>query len=395
MENYCVLHNNATYAGGMLLLQSNVTVRHNNNSNTMPLLVENNKAIQDGGYIWSLNSIITIMDCNLHQNQALNGGGMILKNTTLRLFGNNNSNNTNHIPNIIQNNIADEWGGFLYAEYSKISIDNYYIQQNQAIEGGAMFLNHSILSLHNSMDNPIIIQENVANYNGGFICSIDAIISIVGVYHFQYNQAERGGVFFMDNTNLTLHGNNINRDSNKNTENNYNMPTIQRTIFDHNIVSLAGGVLFANHSNILIDSNYYTISHNEAEVGGAFCILNTSLSLLGNTDRTRPIVETSEGSFAMKHNRANSLSGIIYADSSILFLEQCNMDNNMAQAGAVIYISNTSLILSGHKDTTIPTIIENNIATKAGIIYSSNDANIQMLKGRLLFYNNFIQVCKG
>jgi hypothetical protein len=55
---------------------------------------------------------------------------------------------------------------------------------------------------------------------------------------------------------------------------------------------------------------------------------------------------------------------------------------------------NTSLSLSGHDDTTIPTVIENNRAS-VGIIYSANDINIQTLKGSFRFYNNFVEVRKS
>jgi predicted outer membrane repeat protein len=198
----------------------------------------------------------------------------------------------------------------------------------------------------------MIIQNNVASNEGGFIFSINSIITTVGICHFQYNQAEIGGVFFLDNTNLTFIDSSHNSEYNgKKKENNYNISTIQPTIFYYNIVSIAGGVLFARHSNITIQSSCYTISHNEAAMGGAFYILNTILTLVGNMDHTGPImiennvatddggviyalhdsmVQTSLGSFVMKNNRANIYGGIILADSSILFLEQCNMYNNMA-----------------------------------------------------------------
>jgi hypothetical protein len=101
-----------------------------------------------------------------------------------------------------------------------------------------------------------------------------------------------------------------------------------------------------------------------------------------------------KGSFVARNNKAHLSGGFVTAFNSNLYLEQCHCINNTAPYGAVMSMEHANLTLIGHDSPTIPTIIEENVATTLGIILALNNSNITTTSiGSFVFRNNSVEVC--
>ena len=89
----------------------------------------------------------------------------------------------------------------------------------------------------------------------------------------------------------------------------------------------------------------------------------------------------------IQNNLGIEAAGFLYAEDSIIDVQNYNIINNTAQMGGVMYIENTLMTLVGSMDLTMPTLYENNEAILGGVVYGSN-STIITTHGYFLFRNN-------
>lgn len=300
-NKYNIQNNKANIYGGVIyIVNSNFTLSGgtpatsiSTTTSTNDMIIQNNVAIESGGFIRSNTSNINIERYAIIANQAEFGGGAFyLENSILNLIGDSTTNN-----NIIQNNVATKsGGGMIYGINSTIMIRNYNIIRNQALlsSGGAFNLNQCKLTLISDDISSLVsnaVHSNIASSgSGGFIMSSHSIIDITQ-YNIYNNTAMDGGAIGMIHTKLNLIGKNSN-------EPNY---------IKDNIAINKGGYIVANYSYISIKQ--YNIIRNIAFRGGGFFIDNTIILLYGNTDNN-PLPTIYE------NNIANFSGGLLFSNSN-------------------------------------------------------------------------------
>jgi predicted outer membrane repeat protein len=286
IQEHRFIRNRADYGGVFAIYSSsNLTIEGRSDS-VIPTTMENNMASISGGAIFSDNSAIELSRCHIVNSTAEYGGVLYLYESQLTLQGGEYPT----MPTVWENNIAQVIGGVIYSYKSmihtasnagslvfrsnkalefeggvifaenstRIDLSRCHFENNTAKSGGGMILYDSSMILRDGSDNknlsrPIVIQNNMATKNGGFLESYRSDITI-HQYHFENNNANYGSVFCVDASNLTLVG-----------SSDVMMPTICK----NNGVNGTGGAIYAEYSNIATLSANLLLRNNIAMVGPA------------------------------------------------------------------------------------------------------------------------------
>jgi predicted outer membrane repeat protein len=133
------LNNVADTGGGMILIESTLDMWSNSTEKqyTQPILVQNNTATDDGGFIYANASILTIHQASFRNNSAYDGGVFYLEYSDLKLIGNNS--NLNQLPLVSENNTVTGSGGVIYASDGAtvvLSEGSFLLRNNMALEVG-------------------------------------------------------------------------------------------------------------------------------------------------------------------------------------------------------------------------------------------------------------------
>lgn len=366
---HCSFINNIANGGGMIIFQSNVTMMHNDTL-TSPLMIQNNKAVAAGGFLYAIGSMIHFQKLNFINNSAENGGTIYMLNSSLTLFGNNNDTSSNES----RNNQASSLGGFLYAYNSNIKVHNKFNYiNNTARYGGVFYLDYySKLTILGSADNndttlPNECRNNKASVDGGFLFAHNSSIEIQKLNYVNNSAEYYGGVFYLYFSNLMI----------LRSDNDTSSPNESR----NNIASADGGFLYAYTSTINVQKLNY-INNSAVNDGGAFYLYVTTLTLLGSDNDTLPNES--------RNNKASADGGFLFAYNSTIEIHKFNYIKNSAVNGGVMNIINTMLKIYG-TDNIIRSVsrIESNKAIINGGFISSSDSNIEIYKHN--FINNSAQ----
>jgi predicted outer membrane repeat protein len=337
------LNNTARLGGGMILFHSSLTLRTHSSSNEtfLPIIVQNNRASANGGFIEAYHSIVSIGQYHFKNNSAKFGGVFMITNTSLTLLGSSDpqrlmtfENNmaddsgglilardsssltTSNGSFLFQNNVATNSGGTIVAIHSFIELLNCHVVHNSARYGGGVLLFDSKLTLGTSSDNlshNVKIQNNMASANGGFVDAYNSSIMIDG-YHFRNNSAFDGGGFSITNTSLTLLDSNSDR--------------MVPILFEDNVATRLGGVIYA---------------------------------------RDNSLITTKNGSFMFRNNMAHENGGAFYANDSTIEIVNCNFRSNKARDGGAMILFSSCLTLRKTSDHPTSTVfLQNNSASNMG-----------------------------
>jgi predicted outer membrane repeat protein len=421
----CYFMNNmaGSGGGGIAVVGSNLHLRAWKDSNQSPFTIQGNHATGNGGFMEASNSIITIDQYHFKNNSAQYGGALFMWNTQLMLMGSSNhtipivfenniatvnggviNSNENSIiatsngTFMFRNNMASYAGGVLYGSSSTMELTNCYFMNNVAGSGGGgIFVVGSNLHLRawkDSNQSPFIIQDNHATVSGGFMDARDSIITI-DHYHFKNNSARVGGVLFMWNTSLTLIG-----------SSNHTIPIV----FENNIATASGGVIFARNNSIIATTNGTILFQNNMAIdtggvlyGSRTIIELTSCQFMNNLAgiggggiilfysnlHLKALNDCHQPPSMIQSNRATGQGGFMTVYDSSVTIGQYHFKNNSAEHGGVFHILNTSLMLVGCNDRKVQVVFEYNIATaQGGVIFARNKSIITTSKGDFLFRNN-------
>jgi predicted outer membrane repeat protein len=93
--------------------------------------------------------------------------------------------------------------------------------------------------------------------------------------------------------------------------------------------------------------------------------------------RLRVWNESQPSPISIQSNHATGYGGFLEAYNSINTIEQFHFTNNSAQYGGVFFIWNTSLMLVGSGNHTVPLVFRGNMATvDGGVIYATKNSII-------------------
>jgi predicted outer membrane repeat protein len=344
MMNCAFMNNTARSGGAMMVFDSMIGIIVHENQ-TIPSVVQNNIVNRSGGFIYAENSKIDMNNVNMKSNTATFGGAIVTYDSILKLIGSDNPK----LPTIVQNNLANRGGGFIEATNSTIELYNINMKSNTATFGGAIYASDSALKLIGS-DYPILptmVENNVANISGGFIYFKNSTLEMYSINMIN-NTAANGGAIVAFNSDLKLIGSDD--------------PTLP-TLVANNAANLDGGFINAYH--LMLEMYNINMKNNTAANGGAITIFDSALKLIGSDDPIFPTI--------VENNMANDSGGFIAAQNSTLIMYNINMKSNTATFGGAIVTYDSTLKFIGSDNPTLPTNVENNIANRnGGFIYALN-----------------------
>jgi hypothetical protein len=418
------------------MVQSNVTfydfIFMNGNGTSNPFYA-------NGGAIYVESSSIECWNCHFQNHTATYGGAMILFNSVLRMYAdhpniNSRSSSQNGttsatVKGLIQGNIANRSGGFLYADRSSIYLEYYDVRNNSASTGGAMILYDSVLrmnakhtninssfSLNETMTATGSIQNNVATMDGGFLNAVRSSIHLE-YYDVMNNSASTGSAMILFDSVLQMNA----KHTSINSSFSLNGTTTATGSIQNNVATMEGGFLNAVRSSIHLE--HYDVMNNSASTGGAMILfdsvlrvnakhstINSSFTLDGTMTATGSIqnnIAKMYGGFlyavrsslhleyyGVRNNVAQDAGGFLYGNEATIFISQSNFLRNKAGFGGAIYLDRSNATLVGNTDPSHPVLMENNVAGRAGgFLYCWNCSDFNATIGYFIFRRNTASVC--
>ena len=242
-------------------------------------------------------SNLTYSDNNFEWDQDPHGGAMRADSSSITidqcLFLNNNFFNSS----------IESWGGAIYANNTRLSINNSSFTRNSATTaGGAISANNSLVQITSSY-----FKNNLATEKGGAIHIIGPnTISSIRLYYCSFisNKADIAGVLYTAGNGIDI--------------------IINVSTFNSNKAKSTGGVLFAAGINnfVIVQSSLFTDNAAEYYYGGV-------LHITGNYSMVNILQSMFHGSAAYKTGGALNIEG----STSVILIDQSEFLNSKAQEG--------------------------------------------------------------
>ncbi len=230
------------------------------------------------------------------KNTSTGWGGVIFYNTPTG----NDSSKFSYCRFSYGKNAGMNRGALMIVNFPKIKISNSLFKNNQAMNGGAVYVLNSSISISQSA-----FYNNLANNNGGAVCCDSNANMKVTDCIFAYNQAtsEAGGIYcknaapvikstiLANNTSVvggaitcdTSHAKIINCLIVNNTANNAgglkisrSNPVLTNNTIAYNLSNTNGGGIFCAHSGPVLNNN--VLYNNSAVTSGSQVFIDDSLS---------------------------------------------------------------------------------------------------------------------
>ena len=285
-DTHITLRNNTKFTGNTAASGAGIyLVRSSGNNILLELTdsaIDNNTASSGGGGIFAYDGAqINANKASFNGNKAANGAGMYL-------YGLNNKVMAELTDSFIDNNIASDWGGGIFAyNGAEVKANNTSISNNKGGNaGGLLVWNNSSAELSNGSK---VSGNTATNGNGGGVYAINGTVTatdcdISDNDAGQYN----GGGICAQNSALTLEKNTLNRNKSK-----------------------SGGAIWMNASDAELTGN--TITHNTATGNGG-----------GIYSEQRSTIDLRTG--ALYNNHAGTAGDDIYLNNTTLILRPVGDD---------------------------------------------------------------------
>ena len=318
---YCQINNSrfsnnlSSLKGGAILSKSSCKLH------VTKTLFKANKAIYGGGSFFGLRSFASFGNCSFTDNVSFKGGALAADDSNVELlFTNFTKNNATEggafatngnlliFHCIMNNNTAHGHGGAGYIEEnSQINITTSNFWFDSALNaGGVLWVRESIVTITNSY-----ITFNWAGVSGGVIdAQFSSVICITHTTCFGNKiKGGKGGVLGAKrNTTVWLHSSEM--------QNNSARGCAVMWIDTSSVLEISDSLLDGNYADVL---------------GGAFCILNNSLSVIMNS--------------SFRRNTAYHAGSIVIRDG-VTYLENCTLTGNHGTVAGAITIASSDLKLS-------------------------------------------------
>ena len=314
-----------------------------------------NSAVIDGGALYSVDGRVEIERSTIKHNKALNGGAVNLYNSKISLK-----------ETVLNNNIATRTAGVLHCRSSSdVIVQASTLNNNTATRtAGALFSSESSVVVTGS-----ILNNNTAIVRAGVLESENSNVT-VDDSQLSGNNSTRGGVLYFSNSNIILRNSQMNH-SRANFLDfglggvlySFNSRLgIYKSLFHNNTAVKEGGVVYSRNSDVLINGSHF--SENIAICSGG--VVDTDN---GNT--------TIHDSFFMD-NHAFGVGGVLYSRNGSFTIDVSTFDGNFAQWGGVFDIfANSSVILETNQ-------FYDNRATSGGGVLRLGKGNITINNNKFL-----------
>ena len=313
-----------------------------------------NTASGDGGVVASLQGNLTVDWSEFDTNSVGNDGGVFhVYQEVINLSG-----------NTFHSNSAMNDGGVIHTYGSIANVLGCSFQSNNAVkDGGAVSAYQGSLSISEDTN----FSYNAAHKDGGAIHAFELHITIEGCSYIDNRAGNRGGVWFIYQSNVT----------------------IVQSIVSHSEAT-DGGVIYANQGNITMQNTSCIASI--ADKGGALHTDQSTVSIYHSTIRSSTARKVDGGAWLMEDGQAllqdvsfinNSANrgGALSSSYSNLLLNSTTFKQNVANNdGGAIYLSKCNL-------NSFKSLLINLNRANIGVIYLLG--SVANFYGQTTFFNNF------
>lgn len=173
-DTHITLRNNTKFTGNTATSGAGIYLAHSLGNNILLELsdsaIDNNTASSGGGGIFAYNGVqINANKASFNGNKAASGAGIYL-------YGQNNKVMAELTDSFIDNNIASDWGGGIFAyNGAEVKANNTSISNNKGGNaGGLLVWNNSSAELSNGSK---VIGNTATNGNGGGVYAINGTVT--------------------------------------------------------------------------------------------------------------------------------------------------------------------------------------------------------------------------
>ena len=352
----CTFFNNSADVGGAIYSTSyalnNISISNSTFIHNQVPFYDSNQSIYNvgkirlsaGGAIATFNTILSINSSTFTNNTSDTGQGGALSIQQ--------SSNMTVYHTIFYGNKVKTYGCSVSVRESNICISSSVFLQNQATQGGAMYLSqgaHTAVILRGS-----IYKENSAKQSGGAVFLDQGTHMYDNHSLFVHNNATTGGALYAIASDVDLSDSVLSHNQARESGGAiYILQSQQEITFSgrcnltHNSAGTAGGAIYAIESmllpyggDILHSKGFYelTIAYNEANGSGGGIYLDHSI-----------FVSRSIGSIAnVSSNRAKYKGGGVYATNSLITCtEPYRQAKNTPHQNILIFMNNSAQLGGG------------------------------------------------
>ena len=279
-DTHITLRNNTKFTGNTAASGAGIYLMRSSGNNILLELtdsaIDNNIASNLGGGIFAYDGAqINANKASFNGNKAANGAGIYL-------YGLNNKVMAELTDSFIDNNIASDWGGGIFAyNGAEVKANNTSISNNKGGNaGGLLVWNNSSAELS----------------NGSKVCGNTA------------TKGNGGGVYAINGT----------------------VTAADCDISDNDAGQYNGGGICAQNSALTLEKN--TLNRNKSKSGGAIWMNASDAELTGNTITHNTATGNGGGIYSEQRSTIDLRTGDLY-------------NNHAGTAGDDMYLNNTTLIL--------------------------------------------------
>ncbi|MBN2016716.1 MAG: T9SS type A sorting domain-containing protein [Candidatus Cloacimonetes bacterium] len=281
-----------------------------------------------GGISYLDSSEVNIVNCNIHDNIAIDGGGVYCNNTGGKIKN-----------SVIDNNdMVSQYtgcGGGVYCKsnseliFSGVKISNHSYN-DQGEYGGGVYCSNSNMTFNNCE-----FINNLSNFGGGIYCVSNSHIECDNTNFYTNEGGNSGGCFFCDNSTMIL----------------------SNSIIDGSDAFSYGGAMYVlNNSYVCMDS--VSLISNVSSVGGGIRIDNSDIDIYSS---------------CFYNNSACDGGAIISFNSDLNIFNSLFVENGTYEGGSAIDARSGSDVYCCNV-----TITDNYAQTSCGGIKCSSNSNLEM-----------------
>ena len=280
-DTHITLRNNTKFTGNTAASGAGIYLIRSSGNNILLELsdsaIDNNTASSGGG-IFAYNGVqINANKASFNGNKAANGAGIYLYG-----YDPNNKVMAELTDSFIDNNIASDWGGGIFAyNGAEVKANNTSISNNKGGNaGGLLVWNNSSAELSNGSK---VIGNTATKGNGGGVYAINGTVTATDC-----------------------------------------------DISDNDAGQYNGGGICAQNSALTLEKN--TLNRNKSKSGGAIWMNASDAELMGNTITHNTATGNGGGIYGEQRSTIDLRTGALY-------------NNHAGTAGDDMYLNNTTLIL--------------------------------------------------
>ena len=233
-----------------------------------------------GGFVYSCcGSRVAVKNSTMEEGIATeNGGCLFARNSTLSVDG----------LTMMRCNASEDGGGMMVRGFSEADLKNIDIRSSRARHGAGIHVEES-----NITGQGWIVMDNDAVGSGGLFLSMSKVILENAL--MKNNSARFGGASYMSNNSTGIFGN---------------------VAFNGNSAVVSGGSLYVEHSILSVQKCRFT--NGSAEYGGGIFALFSNVAVAETT---------------ASRNNASKRGGGVHLEHSILSVQKCRFTNGSAGVG--------------------------------------------------------------